>query len=188
MKIAISASGPGLESPFEPRFGRAPGFVIFDTDTQGAEFLDNSKNQNLPQGAGIQTAQMITNAGAEVLVTGNIGPKASQALENSTLKIFSCQAETVGQAVQAFQNGNASAPGGSAAGQSGTGGRGTGSGTGRGVAGGGRGMGGGGRGRGPGQGGRGMGGGGGGGRGRGVKGGGRGMGGPAGAGPGGGQI
>lgn len=175
MKIAISASGPKLDSPFEPRFGRAPGFVIYDTETENIEFLDNSANQGLPQGAGIQTAQKITQAGAEVLITGNIGPKASQALAGSSLKIFNCEAQTVSEAIQLYQKGGTSpstgqqSSFGKSSGQSAPG-----TGTGRGIAGGGQGMGGGARGRGPGQGGRGMGGGG---RGRGMKGGGRGMGG-----------
>lgn len=171
MKIAISASGDSMDSSFEPRFGRANGFIIYDTETGTSYFVDNTANQNLPQGAGIQTAQMIVQQGAEVLVTGNIGPKATQALAQTNLKIFNCQAETVSQALKAYQTG-ATQP----SGQGDPGAvQGPGQGQGRGGAqGGGRGMGGGARGRGPGQGGRGMGGGA---RGRGPSKGGRGKGG-----------
>ncbi len=162
MKIAVSAMGKSLESPFEPRFGRASGFVIFDTETNQIEYLDNSVSQSLPQGAGIQSAQMIMDSGALVLITGNIGPRASQALENSNLEIFSCEADTVSEAIQSYQSGltSSSKPGkvpGDSRTQKGQGK----DKPGRGIGGGGRGIGGGARGRGPGQGGRGMGGGGG---------------------------
>jgi predicted Fe-Mo cluster-binding NifX family protein len=179
MKIAVSASGKSLDSPFEPRFGRAPGFVILDTETNQVKYLDNSYSQNLPQGAGIQSAQMIMDSGAQVLITGNIGPRASQALENSNLEIFSCEAGTVSEAINSFQSRQTSSQtrtmsSGSKTQEDQSMGK-----TGRGIGGGGRGMGGGARGRGPGQGGRGMGGGA---RGRGPGQGGRGMGGGGGSG------
>ncbi len=157
MKIAISASGKGLESPFEPRFGRANGFIVFDTETGDTQYLDNTTNQNLSQGAGLQTAQMITESGAQALITGNVGPKASRALSTSSLQIFNCEAQTVSEALRAFQSGDNTRPNTENSNQSAPA-----SGTGSG------------RGRGPGQGGRGMGGGA---RGRGMKGGGRGKGG-----------
>jgi predicted Fe-Mo cluster-binding NifX family protein len=173
MKIAISAAGKSLDSPFEPRFGRSPGFVIIDTETDQVKYLDNSASQNLPQGAGIQSAQMIMDSGAQVLITGNIGPKASQALENSNLEIFSCEAGTVSEAIQFFKSRHTSSETRSMSiGSRTQEGQSMGK-AGRGIGGGGRGMGGGARGRGPGQGGRGMGGGS---RGRGPGQGGRGTG------------
>lgn len=163
MKIAISSAGNNLDSPFESRFGRAPGFVIYDTETKDIEYLDNSASRDLPHGAGIQTAQMVADSGAQVLITGIIGPKASQALESTKLQVHCCEAGTVSEAVSSFQRGDVPAsassakPDPSGAGQgSGT----RGGGRGRGPEQGGRGMGGGARGRGPGQGGRGKGGGG----------------------------
>lgn len=75
MKIAVSAQGASLESRFEPRFGRAPGFVIFDTESQQTTFLDNSSNQNLPQGAGIQTAQGLPIRKSRCSLPGTSGPR-----------------------------------------------------------------------------------------------------------------
>ncbi len=163
MKIAVSAAGNNLDSPFESRFGRASGFVIYDTETKDIEYLDNSASINLPHGAGIQTAQMIADSGAQVLITGIIGPKASQALESPNLQVHCCEAATVSEAIHSFQRGGVSASAPSAMpDQSGAGqvSRSKGGGIGRGPEQGGRGMGGGARGRGPGQGGRGKGGGG----------------------------
>ena len=39
MKIAVSSEGPGLDSMVDPRFGRAAGFVLVDTDSMAAEYL-----------------------------------------------------------------------------------------------------------------------------------------------------
>ena len=169
MKIAISASGATLDSAFEPRFGRAPGFALFDSPSATPTYLDNTPQQNLSQGAGIQTAQLLADHGVSVLITGSIGPKAEQALAKSGIQIVTCAAATVAEALEQAHTAppasEASSPDSSK--EAGRGG----------PAGGGRGMGGGARGRGPGQGGRGMGGGG---RGRGPGQGGRGMGGSGG--------
>ena len=102
MKIAISTSGKTLDSNVEPRFGRSAGFILFDTDTQNVQYLDNAAQQNLSQGAGIQTAQMIAEAGAQVVITGQVGPKAAQVLDQFKIKIHACAGGTVREALQAL--------------------------------------------------------------------------------------
>jgi predicted Fe-Mo cluster-binding NifX family protein len=170
MKIAISAQHEGLDSPFEPRFGRVPGFVLFDTETKATAFLDNAKHQDLAQGAGIKTAQALAKQGVDVLLTGNIGPKAMQALSKSGIEIRQTKGSSVGEVLSSYQSGRTEAnpagakapnPEGAGQGKGLGGGTGRGGGKGRGPLQGGRGMGGGARGQGPGKGGRGMGGGGG---------------------------
>jgi hypothetical protein len=59
MKIAISASGPTLESPVDPRFGRAACFIIYDSANGQFEAHDNKQNLNAVQGAGIQAAEIL---------------------------------------------------------------------------------------------------------------------------------
>lgn len=176
MKIAVSSKGQTLQDSLDPSFGRCPGFVVYDSASQDITFIDNSQNQNLPQGAGIQTAQMITGAGADVIISGQIGPKALEALSHSQVQLFASSGGTVQEAIQAWERNELQPITSSGGGQPGAGqgmGRG-GGGRGRGPDQGGRGMGGGARGRGPGQGGQGMGGGA---KGRGPGQGGRGQGG-----------
>ncbi|MBS3755281.1 MAG: NifB/NifX family molybdenum-iron cluster-binding protein [Desulfobacterales bacterium] len=179
MKIAVSARGQSLQDPLESSFGRCAGFVVFDTDTRSSSFLDNSQQQDLAQGAGIQTAQMVSGAGVDVLISGRIGPKALQALSQSRIQLYASSAATVQEAIDAFQR-NELSPISTATGQPGAAEGMGGGGGGRGPDQGGQGMGGGARGRGRSQGGQGLGGGakgkgpGQGGRGRGGGGGGRG--------------
>jgi predicted Fe-Mo cluster-binding NifX family protein len=171
MKIAISAGGGSLDSPFEPRFGRVPGFILYDSESEEAQYIDNTANMDLQQGAGIKTAQSIAEQGTEVLITGKVGPKALRALEQKDIRIVEGSGRTVREALANSGLGLLSS---ASAGGGGRQGDGTSRESGSGVRRGGRGMGGGGRGRGPGQGGQGKGGGA---RGRGPDKGGRGMGG-----------
>jgi|AntAceMinimDraft_9_1070365.scaffolds.fasta_scaffold01391_3 predicted Fe-Mo cluster-binding NifX family protein len=177
MKIAISATGKDLNSTIDPRFGRASYFIIADTESGNiVNVIDNLAAQNAGQGAGINAGTLVAGSGAQVVLTGQIGPKAFEVLQASGIKLISNVSGTVGEAIEQYRKGAIPSPdeGPSAAANSGKtfdpsfGGGGTGGGRGRGMGGGGRGMGGGGRGRGIAGGGRGMGGGGGGGMGGGT--------------------
>ena len=146
MKISVSARGESLDSEVDPRFGRTAGFVLFDSESGSAEYLDNSAQQDSAKGTGVKAAQLIAKAGAEALITGQLGPNAAQFLGKSGIKIYACSSGTVREAIQMLQENGLEdladddiQPGPGKMG--------------------GRGMGGGGRGRGPSQGGRGMGGG-----------------------------
>ena len=68
MKIAISAQGAEPSAPVDPRFGRAPQFVLYDTDTGQSELLSNDQAIGRAQGAGIQTARQIIDQKAEVVL------------------------------------------------------------------------------------------------------------------------
>lgn len=103
MKIAVSARGPSLESAMDPRFGRTAGFVLFDTESGRSTYLDNAPQQGLAQGTGIKTAQLIAEAGADVLITGQMGPKAYQVLSRSGIKVMVCGGGTVQDALQAME-------------------------------------------------------------------------------------
>ncbi|PID27720.1 MAG: dinitrogenase iron-molybdenum cofactor biosynthesis protein [Candidatus Cloacimonadota bacterium] len=90
MKIAITALENNFdESKVDSRFGRAAGFFILDTETDHCKWLENSQNIYAEHGAGIQAAQTVINSGAEILVTGHVGPKAYKALTAGKIKIYS---------------------------------------------------------------------------------------------------
>jgi predicted Fe-Mo cluster-binding NifX family protein len=145
LKIAVSATSGNLDAQIDPRFGRCLYFVIVDPETMKFETIKNT-SQSAPSGAGIQAAQIVANTGAEVVLTGNVGPNAFQALSSLGIKIITGVLGTVREAVEKFKSGQltgTSAPttpmGFGAGGGSGMGmGRGMGRGGGRG---GGRGMG-----------------------------------------------
>jgi predicted Fe-Mo cluster-binding NifX family protein len=106
MKIAIPTSGRDLNAPMDERFGRAAGFIIYDTQTGSCEYIDNAKNLDAAQGAGIQSAKTVTDSGAKVLITGNVGPKAHAALTAAGIEIFLKNGCTVGEAIEAYSSGS----------------------------------------------------------------------------------
>ncbi len=164
MKVAVSSTGNDLASELDSRFGRCAWFVIVDTDTMQYEAVANDHAQ-LPSGAGIQAASFLASYNVEAVLTGNCGPKASQAFAASGINVYTGYYGTVKEAVESFKaQGDNVPPANQAMGQGNAGsqyqmppgGSGGSGGRGMGMAGGGRGMGG--RGRGMGMcGGRGMG-------------------------------
>lgn len=105
MKIAVSSQGTTMDSPVDPRFGRAGFFIVFDTETKTSTAISNTANQNAIQGAGIQSAKTIADLKAETLVTGHVGPKAHAALTAAGIAIYTGASGTVRQAVDAFLSG-----------------------------------------------------------------------------------
>ena len=105
MKIAITSTGPDLDSQVDPRFGRTVYILIVDTATLEFEVLDNSANLNAFKGAGIQAATMISDNGAEVLLTGFCGPNAFKTLNAAKVKVANDVDGSVRDAVHAYIEG-----------------------------------------------------------------------------------
>lgn len=104
--IAITSEGTTLSDPVDPRFGRAGGFLIVDLDSMATTYVDNGSSQVLAQGAGIQAAENLFKAGAQVLLTGQVGPKALAALQACHVRVIQgVDKMTVGEAVARFQSG-----------------------------------------------------------------------------------
>jgi predicted DNA-binding protein (UPF0251 family)/predicted Fe-Mo cluster-binding NifX family protein len=85
--IAITSEGPTLDDLVDPRFGRAAGFILVDPETLAFDYVENGAAQVRAQGAGIQAAETVANAGATVVLTGYVGPKAFQALAAAGIRI-----------------------------------------------------------------------------------------------------
>lgn len=109
-KIAVSSEAPSLESRVDPRFGRAAGFVVVDPETMDFEYIDNGSSQAMAQGAGIQAAENISQAGAKAVLTGFVGPKAYQVLAAAGIEVFQELGDrTVQEAVQQYREGRLTA-------------------------------------------------------------------------------
>lgn len=105
MKIAVTSKGADLDSEVDPRFGRAAYILIVDSENFDFEALDNKENVNAFKGAGIQAASMISNKGAEVLLTGFCGPNAFKTLKAAKIGVASDAAGSVRDAVTAYLDG-----------------------------------------------------------------------------------
>jgi len=105
VKIAITSKGTDLDSEIDPRFGRASYILIVDSETFEFEVLDNKENVNALKGAGIQAASMVSDKGAEVLLTGFCGPNAFKTLKAAKVGVANDAGGSVRDAVQAYLDG-----------------------------------------------------------------------------------
>ncbi len=104
MKIAVTAKGNDLDAQVDPRFGRCGQFMIIETDDMSFTLIDNSAAA-AGGGAGIQAAQQIAEAGAEVLLTGNCGPNAFKTLEAAEVEVISGVSGAIKDVVEAYKSG-----------------------------------------------------------------------------------
>lgn len=103
MKIAISATGPHLHSPIDPRFGRAPWLLVVDSETGAViNSIDNSAAGSVAHGAGIEAAGRLANEGVEVILTGRMGPKAAAVCARAGIWIREAVNGTVREALDSF--------------------------------------------------------------------------------------
>lgn len=99
MKIGVSATGGSMDAEVEPRFGRSPYFVVVDSDSMHFEAFHNPAAA-MGSGAGTQTAQELKNRGVEVVLTGQVGPNAQQALVAAEIQIVTGANGKVREAVE----------------------------------------------------------------------------------------
>ncbi len=104
MKIAVTSRSNNLESEIDPRFGRCSFFLIIDTDTMDFKSISNESAMS-SGGAGIQAAQTIAKVGAEVVITGNIGPNAFQTLSAAGIKVYTGANGTIKEVIEKYNKG-----------------------------------------------------------------------------------
>lgn len=104
MKICITSTGDNLDSTVDPRFGRCGYFIIVDPESLEFKTLANP-NVSATGGAGIQSAQLVANEGAEAVITGNVGPNAFQTLSSLNIKVFAGASGTIKEVIQNYKDG-----------------------------------------------------------------------------------
>jgi predicted Fe-Mo cluster-binding NifX family protein len=104
-RIAVTVTSPDPEAEVDPRFGRTPFFMLFDTRTQEWTPFANPALQ-APGGAGVQAAQFLTDRRIEAVVSGAFGPNAFRALEAAGIAMYHFDSSgTCRQVVEAYQSG-----------------------------------------------------------------------------------
>jgi len=108
VRVAISSSGPDLDGSIDPRFGRCAYLVFADTQTMAFEAVPNP-NVTAGGGAGINTAQMVIDKGAEAVITGNMGPNAFGVLNQAGIPVYTGATGSPRQAMESYASGAFSA-------------------------------------------------------------------------------
>ena len=104
MKIAVTSTGPTLDDNVEARFGRCPYFLVIDIDTMQLEAIENP-NIALGGGAGIQSAQLMSEKGVITVLTGNCGPNAFNVFGQAGIQVIVGVSGPVRNAVEQFKTG-----------------------------------------------------------------------------------
>jgi predicted Fe-Mo cluster-binding NifX family protein len=103
MKIIITATQNNIDHDFNPRFGRAPYFILIDSETLEWEAFPNPAISTRG-GAGPQAVQFIANKGAEVVISGRFGPNAFSALQAAGIKAYIASDGNASSVLQQFLN------------------------------------------------------------------------------------
>ncbi len=77
--ICIDDDGHDLGAAFDPRFGRAPAFLLTDPEGYSVEVVRNPGAGDA-HGAGIRAAALMGELGVAHVVAGHFGPKAERGL------------------------------------------------------------------------------------------------------------
>ncbi len=99
MKIALSAKKHDLYNQLDEHFGRAELFFIYNTETERYTEVSNKRASSAPQGAGIQTVELLIRNEVDTVVTGTVGPKAQKALEAAGITLYTTKQHTVAMAL-----------------------------------------------------------------------------------------
>lgn len=90
MRVAIAATGEGLKSQASPVFGRCSHLIVVDIVGDDFKVLKTIPNPATTEGggAGIKTARIIGDEKAEALISGSVGPNASEVLKQLEVKTY----------------------------------------------------------------------------------------------------
>ncbi|MDK2954109.1 NifB/NifX family molybdenum-iron cluster-binding protein [Kosmotoga sp. DU53] len=107
MKYALPVKDKSLDAEVDDRFARAAFFVIYDSDTEEAEFFENEGTQ--AHGAGPKMVETLASKGAEVLIAKNVGQNAFSALKQVGMKVLIAKEGTARENIESAMNGDLSA-------------------------------------------------------------------------------
>jgi len=90
LKVAVSSKGKNLESEVSDVFGRSPYFVIVEIEgkeIKRTEIIENKSTEQM-SGAGVLTAQLMAEKNVNAVITGNVGPRAFDVLNQFNIGIY----------------------------------------------------------------------------------------------------
>ena len=105
MKVAIASNGNTLESNVDSSFGRCAGFVIYDTESGGMEFIPNI-NKDLEEHAGKAVVELISSRNVSIIVSGEFGIKIKPLLDSMHIQMIVIKktAKSISQIIDLLNN------------------------------------------------------------------------------------
>ncbi len=96
--------GETLESAVSEKFGRAPYFIIVNTENMEFVSIKNSA-ESMQGGAGPEAVRQLSAHGVNAVLTGSLGPNAKSAIEAAKIKavVGLSGTKTVKQAIEEYK-------------------------------------------------------------------------------------
>lgn len=107
MKIAMPVDDKSIKTNISQSFGRAPYFLIYDTESKESLFLDNSAAAS-QGGAGIKAAQTIVDNKVVALLTPRCGENAAEVINKANIQMFKVINDSIEDNVKALKDGKLS--------------------------------------------------------------------------------
>lgn len=101
MIIALPVEEGSFSGEISQSFGRAPFFLLYDTEKKTSEFIENSAPASLG-GAGIKAAQLVVDRKAEALLVPRCGENAARVLRGGGVRIYKVINDSVQANIEAF--------------------------------------------------------------------------------------
>lgn len=103
MKVAIALEENKYEAQVDRRVGRASYFLIIDIETNNYEIIENKAKDEVT-GAGLKVIKNLVTLGIEVLIAGDVGPKAAVLIEEFDLPVYKLgELTSVDEVLKAFK-------------------------------------------------------------------------------------
>ena len=104
MKVAIPADDKSMNKGICKSFGRAPYFLVYDTETDESAFFENQAATSRG-GAGIKAGQAVVDTGVQALLTPRCGENAANVLQTANVKIYKTINDSLKDNIEAFKAG-----------------------------------------------------------------------------------
>jgi len=102
MKVCIpTLTAGGKDAKISEHFGSSPFFTIYDS-TDGAFTAAENSNQHHAHGT-CHPISALAGAKVDAVICRGMGARAVQGLKQAGITVYSCDADTAGQAVKAFE-------------------------------------------------------------------------------------
>ena len=103
MKVCVPTMGNGgMEESISQHFGRAPTFTLVDLDTKEVQILPN-KGEHM--GGSVLPTDTLKDKGVQVMIVGNLGPRAIQNFAEQCIEVFVGATGTVKDAIDDWREG-----------------------------------------------------------------------------------
>lgn len=99
MRVAIAACSDRIDAMVDPNFGRCSFFCIYDSATDGIEFVPNGAKDN-DDNAGLRCVELLQEKGVNCAVAGRFGSKVIDVLKASRVQmVVAPSSQTVGEII-----------------------------------------------------------------------------------------